>query len=68
MAWPGCAAGFAGEVVYAAGLCGEDLAGGDGVLRCFEVAGGVGGVEGVVLDEVRARVFVGVEVEVGVLG
>ena len=59
--------GVASKVVDGAGLSSEDLAGGDGALVSFEVAGGVGSVECVVPDEACFGVLVGVEVEVGVL-
>lgn len=59
--------GGGGKVVDGARGGGEDLAGGEGALVGFEVAGGVGEVEGVVPDQGGGRVAVGVEVEVGVL-
>lgn len=60
--------GVAGEIVDRSRLGRQDFAGGDSALVSFEVARGVGRVEGVVPDEACLWVLVGVEVEVGVLG
>lgn len=61
-------AGLAGKVVDAARLGRQDLARGQRALVRLEVALRVGQVQGVVPDEVRGGVAVGVQVEVGVLG
>lgn len=56
------------KVVDRSRLGREDLARGDCVLLCLEVACGIGYVEGVVPDKARLRILVGVKVEVRVLG
>jgi len=61
-------AGLGGEVVDAVGSSRENLACRHGIITSFEVALGVGHVEGVIPDLVCIGVLVGIKIEVGMLG